>query len=287
MDLANAPLIDLLHLCTVQIKSSGGDGSGFFIGLSTILTCAHVVEDAQDTGDPILVNYMGKEYPADIIKYAAKPFPDLALLKISLGNHICVALDPTVQLNDELYGFGYQEEFQGGEGIYGKYVAPSWFDEARTQKLIKFSDTLVIPGFSGGPLLNLNTGAVCGVIKRTLGESAPMGGRAVPVNYAIDLFELKSFQDPAWLEAQSQHMVSRSAKNIPTSKQDILLYEQPNNQYANAKLFGREELISRINNWLDGRQRILLYGLAASGKTVLASTIAEQRLLEKQENTFG
>jgi tetratricopeptide (TPR) repeat protein len=187
-----------------------------------------------------------------------------------------------VQLNDELYGFGYQEEFQGGEGIYGKYVAPSWFDEARTQRLIKFSDTLVIPGFSGGPLLNLHTGAVCGVIKRTLGEGAPLGGRAVPVSYAIDLFKLEPYKDTEWLEALSKHAELGAAKTIQVSRQDILLYDQPNNPYASGKLFGREELNTKINTWLDNKERVLLYGLAASGKTVLASTIAERRLVERQ-----
>jgi len=279
----SGPLIELLHQCTVQIKLSRGDGSGFFIGPGMILTCAHVVEDAQDNRDTAYVYYQGKEYPAEIVNYQAKPFPDLALLRIQVEDNPYTFLDPTVQLNDSLYGFGYQNEIQGGEGILGQYVAPSWFDGARTQKLIKFSDTQVIQGFSGGPLLNLRTGAVCGVIKRTLGEDAPLGGRAIPVNYAIDFFALKPYKDSEWLEAQSQQADLGSATKVQTSKQDVLLYEQPNNPYASTRLFGRDELISKINIGLDKKQRILLHGLAASGKTVLATTIAEQRLVERLE----
>jgi hypothetical protein len=83
--------------------------------------------------------------------------------------------------------------------------------------------------------------------------------------------------------SQSKHAELRSLRKFHASKQDLLLYEQPDNQYARPVLFGREELIQNINFWLDNKQRILLYGLAASGKTVLASTIAEQRLIERQE----
>lgn len=46
----------------------------------------------------------------------------------------------------------------------------------------------VRPGFSGSPLLNLRTGAVCGVVKRTMGEDTLLGGRGVPIEHALEAF---------------------------------------------------------------------------------------------------
>jgi tetratricopeptide (TPR) repeat protein len=271
-------------LCTVQIVTNGGKGSGFFVGTGTILTCAHVVEDSQRTGSPVSVKYMGQMHTAAIREYAAKPFPDLALLKIELEDHPAVLLESDVQRNDALYGFGFHDEFLGGEGVEGKYEALSWFDDARTQELIKFSDTLIVPGFSGGPLLNLRTGAVCGVIKRTLGENAPMGGRAVPVRYAVEQFNLRPEQeafhqhDPRWSSAQAQEREVDQKGTLQVAKQDVLVYEVASNPYARERLYGREDQIDKINGWLDTGSHVLLYGLAASGKTALAATIADQRL---------
>ena len=36
-------------------------------------------------------------------------------------------------------------------------------------------------GFSGAPLLNRRTGAVCGIIRRTRNEETDLGGYAIPV----------------------------------------------------------------------------------------------------------
>jgi hypothetical protein len=47
--------------------------------------------------------------------------------------------------------------------------------------LIKFKEGQVQPGMSGAPLLNLRTGAVCGVMRRTRDERQALGGYGIPV----------------------------------------------------------------------------------------------------------
>lgn len=47
--------------------------------------------------------------------------------------------------------------------------------------LIKFKEGQVQPGMSGAPLLNLRTGAVCAIMRRTRDEQQALGGYGIPV----------------------------------------------------------------------------------------------------------
>ncbi len=61
---------------------------------------------------------------------------------------------------------------------------------------------------------------------------------------------------------------------------DAILYSQPENRNRPEQLFGRQELIEQVNQSLDMGKYVLLYGMPGSGKTALAATIADQRILE-------
>ena len=90
------PLYTLLQRCTLRIwlqDSPREYATGFFVAQNLVLTCAHVVEDAQDRQVPIVVRWENGDYIAEIEQFRPKPYPDLALLKVNnIGDHPCVYL---------------------------------------------------------------------------------------------------------------------------------------------------------------------------------------------------
>jgi tetratricopeptide (TPR) repeat protein len=60
---------------------------------------------------------------------------------------------------------------------------------------------------------------------------------------------------------------------------DILRYDAPENRLNRPdRLVGRDELAERVHRLLDDHERVMLHGLAGTGKTALAATIADQRV---------
>lgn len=107
------PMIDeLLRACSVRIVTAGSSGTGAFVAPGLVLTCAHVIASAHKTAGPLRVFWSGRELDdgIEIVDYHAGPFPDLALLRVPLSGHPCVLLDPTVELGDSLYAFGFTDE---------------------------------------------------------------------------------------------------------------------------------------------------------------------------------
>jgi len=61
--------------------------------------------------------------------------------------------------------------------------------EGDSTQFMKFKFGEARPGFSGAPLLNRRTGAVCGVMVLTRGESTLMGGRGIPTSVVLEQFK--------------------------------------------------------------------------------------------------
>lgn len=190
-------LPQLLARCTTRLLTSGSEqnGTGFFVAPGTLLTCAHVVSDLGKGRDTLQVQWNEQLYPATVAETTDEIYPDLALITVQgLTDHPCVYLHEQVSLsaNDELYTYGYPPPHYTGDSIISKYVGPA----NQPQTLLTFTESNVRPGFSGSPLLNLRTGAVCGVIKRTMGENTSLGGRGVPIALAFQAFpDLKRRQE--------------------------------------------------------------------------------------------
>ena len=175
-------LLELLRRCTVRF-SGASQGTGFFVAPGMILTCAHVVEDMRGKVARINIEWDGKPYPATILEYRAAPYPDLALLRVELGDHPCVYLDGVIEVRDLLYTYGYTDDYPRGDSATFEYEGPTG-----SPPLLKFKEGQTRPGLSGSPLLNQCTGAVCGMVKLTRGRDNSLGGRAIP--YATILAEL-------------------------------------------------------------------------------------------------
>jgi hypothetical protein len=83
---------------------------------------------------------------------------------------------------DKLLAFGHSGELGKGlqpaeiEGWRGGSHGPEG------GRFWQFKGNEMVPGMSGGPVLELSTGAVCGIVTMTIGEGADRGGYVVPVD---------------------------------------------------------------------------------------------------------
>jgi hypothetical protein len=182
--MTTAGLAALLQASTVRVDIGGKpNGSGFFVSTTHVVTCAHVLEPLLATSSGArpslgLVDGSGRTH-----SIAGEPVlrrdHDLALLQLEVADtSVAVALlGSAYALDDNLFSFGYPDGKAGGD--------PSTFQvEGSTggpNPHLKFKRGQVRSGSSGSPLLNLRTGAVCAVVRRTRDERQDLGGYGIPV----------------------------------------------------------------------------------------------------------
>jgi Trypsin-like peptidase domain/TIR domain len=183
-------LSTLLHNCTVRLSTAGkkGYGTGFFVAQSMILTCAHVVQYAQQGNALVEVYWNNQAYTAQITRYL--PDLDLALLQVPLPlpppltNHPCVFLNKEVGPFHQLYSYGYPDLNPFGEP--STFDSVGWTGDQPPQ--LKFKEGQVRPGQSGSPLLNWQIGAVCGLVQVTLDRNNSLGGKAILTETVLHAF---------------------------------------------------------------------------------------------------
>ena len=157
-------------------------GTGFWAGPGMVVTCAHVVKDHRT----IDVDVQGKEHTGTVIRCARQDkvddglFPDFAIIHVATSHGMPLELDASSCLpGDTLHAWGFPGAASAGDSITGECEGFRNFGSLDTQRLIKLKDTQITPGFSGSPVLNLRTGLVCGMLKRTRDEDSAAGGYAV------------------------------------------------------------------------------------------------------------
>jgi hypothetical protein len=218
-------LSNQLSRCTVLIEADGNIGTGFFVAPGEVLTCAHVVNDSHgNTPEFIRVIWMrpnGKEeersdpdasivlrvpdlIPGDTI------FPDLALLKVKWLDNPCVLINHSYRIQDKLYIYGHPVVRPQGDGATVEIEGDTRFGLTDDYHLLKLKGGQLVPGISGAPALNLRTGAVCGMVKRTRDEDTDLGGYLIRADVIFTYFpELKEKQERFheskrdWKEAQA------------------------------------------------------------------------------------
>ncbi len=205
-------LYELLRQCTVRVSvlKKIRHGTGFFVAPGMILTCAHVVEDAQP--NEVEVSWQDEPHPAQSIK--RQQDYDLALVRVNVSDHPCVYLHDEPMLRDPVASYGYSDIFPRGDTITGE--CEGWTQD--TQPLLKFKMAQVRPGMSGAPLLNERTGSVCGIIKQSRDRESDLGGRAIPTTTVLSVFpELGDLQrqfhhqDPRWMN----DIMRESSQRLP------------------------------------------------------------------------
>ncbi|WP_328665239.1 serine protease [Streptomyces sp. NBC_00322] len=161
-------------------------GSGFLVSEDTVLTCAHVVQNCE----AVSVSVRGRTMDAEVVRMVPEyggerdiyEFPDLAELRL------CQPLEGGIGV-----WLGEQGPSQGGE------VAVHGFSEDTLEagvqrdtlrlvvagpagQLVRLQGDQVVQGFSGGPVLDLRTGRVCGVLKASRDDQDSLGGWFIPVD---------------------------------------------------------------------------------------------------------
>lgn len=177
-------LIDLFRDCTVRVIQETASGTGFFVAPGLVLTCAHLVDD----GGPETIRLLWKdrefrvkavrrpgvrEAPGEAVSSeggVAEEPPDLALLEIEETSHSCVLLHGDVAVGDPLYSYGFPGALSSEGRSRGDPVTAEFEGFTDEPRLLKFKQGQIQFGHSGSPILNLRTGAVCGLVSWTRGE---------------------------------------------------------------------------------------------------------------------
>ena len=216
-------------------------GAGFFVAPGMVMTCAHVVGAGGDLqvhwerdGRPV---QMARVTP-QIMRLADRgrpipaleaDYPDIAVLRISgLDGHPCVDIDtrwPAQQ--DSFLVFGYPREGGAIRLTPARLIYRGMNGTLPTAYLDLASDTIK-PGMSGAAVLNLRTGAVCGVVVASKNAARPDGALAIHWSAVTeDIGEVlaanRNFQltDMRWREAYRDSRAAAESE-APVARQTRL-----------------------------------------------------------------
>jgi len=184
-------LQDLLIPCSARIVAGSKIyGTALLVAPQLALTCRHVAEALPEHGAKCEIWKPGQsrndpplEKSAFTIEYlgAEDESADLALLRLDREDlqHDCACLLPGLFGTSTLLSYGFPEAFPNGDSLTlepeGVTAKSGWY-AIKTQGKPE-------PGHSGSGLVNVRTGAVCGIL---YSRSVAAGvARAVPIQYAL------------------------------------------------------------------------------------------------------
>ncbi len=221
--MAAQSLYDLLHFCVVfvSVPARKVKGTGFFVAPGKVLTCAHVVEAAQQQKLPIEITWNGQTLPAQIQQFRDVETTDLALLDVNLTDHPCVLLYGGAQPQNHLYSFGFPDiEPQGASTTF---KSEGWAGSQLER--LKFQQGQARPGMSGSPLLNWDTGGVCGIVQLSYSTStvAAVGGSGLLTKNILQEFPELQEQQKQYHQQHREWIDSLDALQRPRVKLDWLV----------------------------------------------------------------
>ncbi len=279
-------LEDLLRACTVRVTGGPLPGAGFFVAPGLVLTCVHVIGDSgtltvrweRDGQRPVEVPVSGRvavlENGDRPIRALARDYPDIAVLAVDgLDGHPCVSVDPEWPSQEDAFQvFGYPRE---GDSVLLTPAKLSYRGTKGTAPAIflDLASDRIKGGMSGGAVLNLRTGGVCGIVVASKDIACPDGALAIPWS-AVDT-------DLAAVLAAGRafHRTDRRWHTAATARRDRLRFRLP---WVVDHFTGREDLLAKLDAVLsrDGAGVITqtVSGLGGVGKTQLAAAyVAEHR----------
>jgi S1-C subfamily serine protease len=192
----DSQLEQYLRRCCVRIGSSAL-GTGFFVQPGRVLTCAHVVSDqfpsrAVQLGDTFRAFWLDRPLRATVRRLTDDSYPDLAELDVVTedGGPVdapYVRLGTEHQVGDPCYVPAYSERRPSGDAEdlrVGATVDRRSSSESAVaeQPGIKLAFGQIAPGFSGAPVVNRRTAAVCAMVQWTRDPHSNLGGIGLPVS---------------------------------------------------------------------------------------------------------
>lgn len=196
---------DVLPECCVRIEVGGRHaGSGFFAAPGIVVTCYHVLRlgdlSSEESGANVsVISPTGRAYEVlDAREYDEQD--DLAILRVEPANgHPFVLLETGFRARDRYFTFCFPEDAPAGSPL--SLLASGWLEMDRTLRL---ADGQVRRGMSGCPVLNLRTGAVCGVLKRAGAHERGGDPLAAPEGQVVSVRRLFSLS-PTLSSANFRH----------------------------------------------------------------------------------
>ncbi|MEU1725550.1 trypsin-like peptidase domain-containing protein [Nonomuraea sp. NPDC005692] len=165
----------LLKSATVALTggTGGRTGTGFFVAPGLVVTCAHVLADQGEALPEEIVGQVVSEGAA--IRLRTRPewyFRDDAtgldvafLADAEQHERRPVLLSPELEVGDRLWAYGHPDGlFRAGQPATFVYEGSSRRSPGSRLELPRLRGTPVTGGFSGGPVVNLRTGAICGML---------------------------------------------------------------------------------------------------------------------------
>ena len=306
-------LEDLLRACTVRVVGGPMPGAGFFVAPGIVVTCVHVIGDStalkvrwERDGQPalevpvsgqvaVLVD-RGRPIPA-----LDRDYPDIAVLEVhGLNGHPCVDIDPEWPgREDSFLVFGYPKEGGAVQLTPARLTYRGAHGTQPTAYLDLASDTIK-PGMSGAAVLNLRSGAVCGVVVASKHPAFPEGALAVPWSaITADLPQVLAANRAFHLEDQRW---GEAAAAVPGHRTKFVVYLRTlidwlgRDPWAHDLRFGGPVLAPAVierKAWVTGKgqaddrnlaaddlamqcQRLVILGGPGSGKTWLAKRTARR-----------
>ncbi|MEU6206084.1 serine protease, partial [Micromonospora musae] len=204
---ADASWEECLQAATVAIEVPSATGAvarrgtGFFIAPGIVATCAHVLTDNEQPLPELMRGRVVAAKTQMLLRASADSFfrtaagLDLALLKVEEITAVVepppVLPSPVVDVGDVLWTYGHPDNmFRAGQPASFVYEGQSRRGEEDALRLMRLRGTPVTGGFSGSPVVNRRTGAVCGMIC----TSGPSGS-----SHMLPISEILSRCEPARL----------------------------------------------------------------------------------------
>lgn len=272
--------------------------TGFFVAPGLVLTCHHVIEDLLSHGQ-ITAQWNQQDFSVEVLSFCN--VEDIAILSIDVKNHPCVYLSKNVITpRKDVYSYGYPEEKKDGNALLTVFEGCS--DRGR---LLTLKEGNVRQGFSGSPLLDIETRQVFGMIteKREHPQTQqPLGGYAVPSNVIISkwfellenpaatqaILNLRSISELGYfIEGISQNLTSINPwEKLQEERKDILLQadrktiilnwaREIHYSFVNIEMKDVELVLHNLESSFSGRGDEL-YKYFISEKTDLKSKIISQ-----------
>jgi tetratricopeptide (TPR) repeat protein len=225
------PLVDYLRSCCLKVLGKS-PGCGFFIAPRLVVTCSHVVGRDVEIGAGVKLEQweQGTIKPLDgAIVLANFPEDDIAFIQTVESNSTFAPLSHDVRMGHDLTAFGFPDG--GNRQVLDQFSAvyegqTSSIDlQGQARAEVKFKSGQVQPGFSGGPLLNLKTCRVMGVVVATRDRLSDLGGWAIEISVVARLLrecqqELPSL-DSSWTDAEARQQGGLSPGMIQLTPEQL------------------------------------------------------------------